>query len=452
MKDYTRLIYGYEKKVPTRNGLRRYINLDNAASTPPFKGVIRKLNEAAAWYAGVHRGTGFKSKYSTEQYEAARQTVAHFAGVDSNEQTVIFTKNSTDSLNKVRHYLPYLPGAAVVFSLFEHHSNELTWSSCPHKMIGLKDGKYDLEQLEACLKNNRGNIKLVAVCGASNVTGYTPPIYTIAELAHQYGTKILVDGAQLVPHRPVMVYPADDPRHLDFLVFSGHKIYAPFGTGLLIGPHWLFDQGVPSQVGGGTVKRLTAEGAVWQDPPDNEEAGSPNVLGALAVGEACRIITEIGWPDLVAHENELIRYTLEQLRQIPQIIIYNSNVDQRVGVITFNVEGFFHQTVADFLAEEKGIGVRNGCFCARRYVLELLGINLTQTRDLPTEALPGMVRISFGCYNQKREIDHLCEALEELIRSQKKPSGFKGIESGSPTCPDCYKRPLSSATDNPTPK
>ncbi|HYH03377.1 MAG TPA: aminotransferase class V-fold PLP-dependent enzyme [Bacillota bacterium] len=418
MKDYSDLIYGYEKKVPTPKGLERYINLDNAASTPAFKEVIEHFTNMAAWYAGVHRGTGYKSKQSTELYEAARQTVAEFVGANLAEEAVIFTKNTTDSINKVRHYLPYLNGESVIFSRMEHHSNELPWSGYPNKTIGIVNGQFNLEQLENHLKQNTGKVKLVAVCGASNVTGYTPPIYTIAEMAHRYGSKILVDGAQLVPHRPVQLFPETDPRHLDFLAFSAHKMYAPFGVGLLIGPKWLFSQGSPSQVGGGTVKALTAEGALWQAPPDNEEAGSPNVLGAAALAKACQIISQIGWTALVEHENELIEYALSCLRSLPRVIIYNSICENRVGVIAFNVEGFTHREVADFLADSYGIGVRNGCFCARRYVMELLNIDFKQLGNFSPGEVPGMVRISFGCYNQKFEIDRLCEALEELIRSK----------------------------------
>ena len=418
MKDYSDLIYGYDKKVPTREGLRRYINLDNAASTPAFKGVIDHLTKMAAWYAGVHRGTGFKSKKSTEIYESARQTVAEFVGANPQEQAVIFTKNTTDSINKVRHYLPYLPGDTVIFSRMEHHSNELPWSDYPNEVIGLINGQFNLEQLENSLKRGAGRVKLVAICGASNVTGYTPPIHTIAEMAHSYGSKILVDGAQLVPHRPVRVYPADDPRHLDFLAFSAHKMYAPFGIGLLIGPKWLFSLGSPSQVGGGTVKALTAAGTVWQAPPDNEEAGSPNVLGATALAKACEILSQIGWAELVEHENRLIEYALACLGSIPRVILYNNDYRNRVGVIAFNVEGFNHREVADFLADNYGIGVRNGCFCARRYVMELLNLDFRQLSTFPPGEVPGMVRISFGCYNQKAEIDRLCEALEELIRSK----------------------------------
>jgi selenocysteine lyase/cysteine desulfurase len=248
--DISHMIYGYEKKVPTVSGYKRYINLDNAASTPPFKGVIEHITDEAQWYSSVHRGSGYKSRYSTEQYENARLVIANFIGADLNHDVVIFTKNTTDSINKLSHYLSNLPGDIVVFTRIEHHSNELPWLKAKTICIGLQNGVLNLRELEQVLKLNRGRIKLLAVSGASNVTGYTPPIYALAEMAHNAGTKILVDGAQLAPHRQVKLYPANDPRHLDFFAFSGHKMYAPFGVGVLVGPREFYkNKAQPSRRG-----------------------------------------------------------------------------------------------------------------------------------------------------------------------------------------------------------
>ncbi len=424
----TALIHGFNKKVPTINGYQRYINFDNAASTPPFKQVLDHLYHEAAWYSGVHRGTGYKSQYSTKKYEEARETIARFVSTDLIHDTVIFTKNTTDAINKIAHYIDYLPGEKVIFTQIEHHSNELPWLKFPHIELNLKNDQLDLELLEHILTIHRGKLKLLAVSGASNVSGYTPPIHTLAELAHRAGAKILVDGAQLVPHRPVNIYPPDDPRHLDFLVFSGHKMYAPFGTGVLVGPRSFFKHYPPNQVGGGTVKGISPEGIIWADPPDVEEAGSPNVLGAIATAKAAEVLFKIGWPSLTEHEDGLVAYSLMKLREMKDVIIYNRGLTGRIGVISFNIEGVNHFQVAKYLADQ-GIGVRSGCFCARRYVLSLLNLNI---RDLPvmsrqeSEAgqltTPGMVRISFGCYNQISEVDVLINALQNFI--QKKSSGF----------------------------
>lgn len=413
MADYRDFIYGASMKVPTKNGLKRYINFDNAASTPPFKSVLQLICEEAKWYSSIHRGAGYKSKYCTAKFEAARASVAAFCRADLEEQIVIFTKNTTEAINKVSHYLDCLPGEFVVFTKMDHHSNELPWRILPHYCIGLRDCELDLNELEAVLKTLRGRIKLVAVSGASNVTGYIPPIHTIAEMTHAAGAKILVDGAQLVPHRPVNIYPQEDPRHLDFLAFSGHKMYAPFGCGVLIGPKDIFDNPPPSQVGGGTVKGIGPGGIIWASPPDIEEAGSPNLFGALTIAQAMETLTAIGWENLIAHETELLQYTLERLRQIPGITLYHEKPWQRVGVVSFNLTGYHHAQVAEYLSASRGIGVRSGCFCARGFIQSLLGLDKVAVTDPNTT--PGMVRVSFGCYNRIEEVDILDEALHELI-------------------------------------
>lgn len=422
MLNCTELIYGYDKKVPTSLGYKNYINFDNAASTPPFKAVIHHLCKEAEWYSSIHRGTGFKSQYSTDKYEEAREITGRFVGADLEHDVVIFTKNTTDSIHKVSHYLENLPGEIIIYTRIEHHSNELPWQKSPSICLGLRNGELDLNLLEQLFKDRRGKIKLLAVSGASNVTGYTPPIYSLAELAHENGAKILVDGAQLVPHRPVNMYPANDPRHLDFLAFSGHKMYAPFGTGVLIGPRSFFKNLPPSEVGGGTVKGISPQGIIWAEPPDVEEAGSPNVLGALAIAKATEILTQLGWPKLVEHENILLAYTLKKLEALKEVIIYNHSLRNRIGVISFNIAGVSHYEVARYLADSKGIGVRNGCFCARSYVRSLLNLNDRQTIEqfgLKNQETPGMVRISFGCYNQISEVDILITAIKDFIQKAK---------------------------------
>ncbi len=420
----TNLIYGQSQEVPTRNGPAPYINFDNAASTPPFARVMESLNDAAIWYASVHRGAGYKSQYSTRIYEEARQIVGAFVGTEPAHDVVIFTKNTTDSLNKITHYLPYLPGEIVVYSGVEHHSNELPWAKKHSYRLGLAGYQIDLAEAETFFRANAGRIKLLAVSGASNVTGYTPPIYTLAEMAHRVGARILVDAAQLAPHRPIDILPPTDPRHLDFIAFSAHKMYAPFGVGVLIGPRTLFCHTPPSQVGGGTVKGLSPAGIIWNEPPEVEEAGSPNVLGAVALAEAIRVLTELGWDTLINNENRLIKQTIAALREMPEVTLYNPEPDNRVGVISFNIAGIHHLEVARYLADEWGIGVRSGCFCARSYVQRLLQLDPAAIQNAQTQIIrqqpqtPGMVRVSFGCYNQPQEVEVLIEALQKLIKNR----------------------------------
>jgi selenocysteine lyase/cysteine desulfurase len=319
-------------------------------------------------------------------------------------------------LNKISHYLPVLPGELVIFTRMEHHSNELPWRVGPHLCLGLRKGRIDLDELESILKKNQGKVKLVAVSGASNVTGYTPPIDIIAELAHRAGARIVVDAAQLIAHRPVNVLSVDHIRHLDFLAFSGHKMYAPFGSGVLIAPKSIFNTIPPSQVGGGTVKGIGPAGVIWATPPEVEEAGSPNVLGALTMARAAQILTGMGWSNLIRHETELLTFILSSLKKIPGVILYNEDLQDRVGVISFNLQRLHHQSVADYLAGW-GIGVRSGCFCARGFVQDLL----REKGDDPNESLksglnPGLVRVSMGCYNQMEELEVFIEVVKELSR------------------------------------
>lgn len=415
MPDFSRLIYGWDQKVPTKKGFHRYINLDNAASTPPFKAVMDVIRDEGAWYSSIHRGAGYKSQYCTEKYEAARCAMMQFCRADS-DQVVIFTKNTTEAINKVSHYLSDRSDEMIIFTKIEHHSNELPWKNFRHYCLPLREGEIDLNELERCLNYNKGRIKLLAVSGASNVTGYTPPIHLLAEMAHDAGALILVDGAQLIPHRPIDIYPSGDPRHLDFLVFSGHKIYAPFGSGVLIGPRRFFNHPPPSQVGGGTVKGIGPAGIIWAEPPDVEEAGSPNWFGALTIAKALEVIEAEGWEHLIQHEEKLLNYALDRLLELPGITIYNLKRTNRVGVIAFNLPGLHHGLVARYLAVNAGLGVRSGCFCARSYIQELLQVQPSGLEVHHPENSPGMVRISFGCYNRLDEIDILHNALAELIK------------------------------------
>jgi cysteine desulfurase/selenocysteine lyase len=238
-------IVGIDRSVPLLDGSKRaYTFFDNAASTPTFCGVQQKVDEFLGWYSSVHRGSGFKSLVSTGAYEQAREIVARFVGANPDTHSVIFGKNTTEAINKLAHRFSLQRGDVVLTTAMEHHSNDLPWRPRAQvEYVGLcEDGSLDIEDLQRKLEHLTGRVKLVAVTGASNVTGFAPPIYDIAELAHQHGAVILADCAQLAPHRSIDVGPLDAPRHLDFVALSAHKMYAPFGTGALIGPREFFAQ------------------------------------------------------------------------------------------------------------------------------------------------------------------------------------------------------------------
>lgn len=423
-------IVGIDTMVPLLDGSqRRYVFLDNAASTPTFRRVLNCIEDFLPWYSGVHRGTGFKSIIATEVFDRAHEIVGEFVGADLSRNVVIFGKNTTEAINKLSRRLELNEDDIIVTTAMEHHSNDLPWRT-NGKVFHVEttaDGSLDLKGLKNALHLYRGKVKLVAVNGASNITGLCSPIHDIAAWAHEAGARIFVDAAQLAPHRPIDMLSDDDPRHIDFLAFSAHKMYAPFGTGVLIGPKEVFMKGAPDMVGGGTVEVVTLHEVWWTVPPHKEEAGSPNVIGGVALAEAIRILQEVGMDAVENREHQLLEYAYTKIRKVPGIILYGptDDVSRKVGAIAFNVDGMHHALVASILGSEGGIGVRNGCFCAQPYVKKLLRLSPHEEMMLGKEILsgnkshvPGMVRASLGCYSNEEDIDMFIETLERIVRKE----------------------------------
>lgn len=421
------LVVGVNTKVPLKNGREvTAINFDNAASTPPFVSVLEEIRNFSPWYSSIHRGTGYKSQICSDFYDQSRQLITEFLQVDPQESTVIYVKNATEGINKLSYrLLEDFQGGVVLSTFMEHHSNDLPWRNKYRvDYVRVDDqGQLLLEDLEQKLRKYQGKVKLVTVTGASNVTGNTNPVHKIAGLAHKYGAQILVDGAQLIPHAPLNMKPSNDPEHLDFLVFSAHKMYAPFGIGVLVGPKKVFSQGVPEFVGGGTIKMVSHNDVNWADAPERDEAGTPNVLGVLALTTAIKTLQQLDLEKINRYEQSLVRYALGKLRRIKDIKIYGNSLDaqNRVGIISFNLEGIDHRTMANILAQEAGIAVRNGCFCAQPYVQRLLKISPKEIKrhlENPSLPHPGMVRLSFGLYNTHSEIDMLIQTLEKVAHKK----------------------------------
>jgi cysteine desulfurase / selenocysteine lyase len=423
-------IVGLDHPVPLLNGRSRpYINLDNAASTPALQPVLDAINQFMPYYASVHRGTGFKSRLSTVAYDQAHEIIGRFVGADLDSNTVIFGKNSTEALNKLAYRFPFQPDSVVITTQLEHHSNDLPWRKHAdvRHVRALANGRFDEDHFDHLLAQHAGRVALVAVTGASNVSGFLQPIHRLARKAHAAGAMILVDAAQLAPHRRVDMRPDDDPEHLDFVVLSGHKMYAPFGTGALIGPKAIFLQSPPDYVGGGTVDVVTLDEVHWAGMPDRDEAGSPNVVGAVAMAAAAQLLMEVGMEQIAAHEEELIAYALTELQKVPGLTIYGetdpARAHEKVGVIPFNLAGVSHFKLAAILGYEGGIGVRSGCFCAHPYVVHLLQLDEATAHTWRDQLLsgdkshmPGMVRASFGCYNNQADVDRLVEMLRRIAR------------------------------------
>jgi selenocysteine lyase/cysteine desulfurase len=424
---YRNLVLGVDTEIPLANGrYTKYVNFDNAATTPPFVAVMQEINNFAPWYSSIHRGKGFKSQISSDVYENSRKEVLDFVHADHSHDTVIYVKNATEGINKLSFRLCSKDKKCVVLSTnMEHHSNDLPWRD-KYNIDYIEtdaNGKLSLEDLERKLASYKGCVKLVTVSGASNVTGYINPIYKVAKLAHKYNARILVDGAQLVPHVPMDMKPVSSPEHIDYLVFSGHKMYAPFGVGVLIGPKDSFKTGAPDYTGGGTVEIVTHKSIIWNDPPGKEEAGTPNVMGVVALVTAIKTLNSLGMKNIDDYERNLASYCLSRLKSIKGIDIYNntSNIKDRVGIIPFNIVGMHHNTVAEILSYEAGIAVRTGCFCAQPYVQKLLNISdeeVTNYSRSPKAERPGMVRLSFGLYNNFSEIDYLINALQFIVNNK----------------------------------
>jgi len=426
---------GVDLPVPVYGGATTTgINFDNAASTPPLNRVRDMVTSFSDLYSSVHRGTGYKSRLSTEAYEQARELVSRFLGVDEKEQVVIFVKGTTDALNRIAAEEARLDGRQVLVTEMEHHADLLPWRHrSGHMMVGLSDeGHIDLEAIEHALRTSEGKISLVAVCGASNVTGFVSPIHEVAELAHRYGARVSVDAAQLAPHHRIDVRTADDPGHLDFVSLSGHKMYAPYGAGVLVAPRDFF-AGAPEVMGGGAISIVTWDDTVWADLPDREEAGSPNVIGAVALGVAIETLLELGFDAMLEHEVELGRILIDGLGEIPGVTVLGGiepdSSSARLALASFLVDGLHHGLVAAALSHEWGIAVRHGCFCANPYVFHLLHMSKDEVVAVEGEvtagrrkALPGAVRASLAPYNTTAEIDRFLDAVRQVARGRIKAS------------------------------
>lgn len=415
-----------DTKVPTSTGLKTYINLDNAATTPPFQSVMKTISEFAPWYSSVHRGTGLKSRLSTHIYEEAHDIVGRFVGANADEHVVIFGKNTTEAINKLSYRLPLKKQDIVLISHLEHHSNDLPWRrrATVKRIATLPDGSIDQSHFLRLLGYYGRRIKLIAISGASNVTGYLPDIYWYARKAHEVEAEIFVDCAQLAAHRAIDMKRLDDPEHLDYIAFSAHKMYAPFGCGALVGRRETFAFGKPEYVGGGTIMSVTSKTVDWARPPDRDEAGTPNVIGVVALVSALKTLQAIGFERIKDHESKLTAYALQKLKAVPGIQVYGNprpeEADQRAGVVPFTLEGVPSNLVAACLGTEWGIGVRSGCFCAQPYVASLLGRDADRMRSSilhgRSDLAEGLVRVSFGLYNSFAEVDALIQALTAIAQ------------------------------------
>ena len=392
---------------------RRYANLDYAASTPVMTDVWNAVEAFMPWYSSVHRGSGYKSQFATAEYEGARDVVARFVGARPGDG-VVFVRNTTEAINVLSASLP--AGTRVLSSRVEHHANMLPWRRHDVRLLPFTRSADELlDETERALRAERTD--LVAVTGASNVTGELWPVAELAALAHRHGAELFVDAAQLAPHRAIDM----DALGVDHLALSGHKLYAPFGAGALVGR---LRDGEPLLAGGGAIKLVTVDDVTWAPAPDRYEAGSPNTVGVVALAAACRRLMALGMDAVAAHERSLAVRMWTALESIPGLellTLWPRGTVDRVGVATFTLLGFRDPLLAAILSAEHAIGVRHGCFCAHPLMTHLLDVPHAQSQRLHAELragrsprLPGAVRASIGLGTTTEDVDRLVGALREI--------------------------------------
>lgn len=442
---------------------RRRIYLDTTATAlmPAlvWRGLEAYLEHAAAnSHTGAHRA----GRSTTEALEESRLAVARLVGAVEGEHVALFAgSGATGAINFLaralfppelrlpvrrvagappealveamrqvfpqgRHALEaILERPLVVSTIMEHHSNILPWVEAVGRhntrFIGVRpDGRLDMDELRAVMAAEGRRVRLVAVSGASNVTGIVNPIHEIAALAHRHGAQILVDAAQLAPHRRI------DMSDIDFLVISGHKLYAPGSRGVLVGRLGVLGAcRCVGDLGGGMVEYVSLDDyRVKEEVTAREEAGTPNIPGTIGLGIVAEALMRVGMDRVEREEEELVGYALERLRGVPGLTLYGTtDPSARVGVFAVNLGRLHHGLVAAFLDDHYAVAVRDGCFCAHPYVKALLGVDEATEQRLLGELevgdrrhVPGMVRLSLGLYSTREDVDVVVEALGDLWR------------------------------------
>ncbi|GAA4490787.1 aminotransferase class V-fold PLP-dependent enzyme [Rhodococcus olei] len=389
---------GSDLRAPLRDGTTvTYANFDYAASAPALSAVAERVQSLLPFYASVHRGAGYASQVCTERYEGARDVVADFVGARADD-VVVFTRNTTDALNLLASCVP---GETVVLDI-EHHANLLSWKRNGARVVesaGTVEETIQRIVAELCTRP----AALLAVTGASNVTGEVLPIARLARIAHECGARILVDAAQLLPHRRVDIAELG----VDYLAFSGHKLYAPFGAGALVGRADWLDAAEPYLAGGGATKNVEIDSVQWAAAPQRHEAGTPNVLGAVAIAAACEALAGFDAVAAQQHERELCDRLTAGLGAVDgvQVLRIWPDSPDSVGIVTFTVAGAEPREVATFLSDGYGIGVRDGRFCAHP-LLSRLG------------HVEGAVRASLGLGSSGADVDRLIAAVAEFVRGR----------------------------------
>lgn len=382
---------------------KRLVYLDSGATTQRPVQVIDKMDEYYLRYnSNVHRGVHYLSNKCTDANEEAREDIRRFINAAADRE-IIFTRGTTESINLVAHSFGEAfirEGDEIVVTEMEHHANIVPWQMlCERKGAILKvipfddKGELDLSGLDSLLTER---VKMVGLAYVSNVLGTVNPVREIIRRAHAVGAKVLIDGAQAIQHIPVDVQELD----CDFFVFSAHKIYGPTGVGVLYGKGALLEQMPPWQGGGEMIREVRFEKTTYNELPFKFEAGTPDFIGIIGLGEAIRYVETIGLKDIAAYEHDLLAYAMQQMRQIPQMRIFGE-ATHKSSVLSFAL-GDIHHSDTGILLDKMGIAVRTGQLCAEPVMQHY--------------QVTGMVRASLAMYNTREEIDIFCEGLQKVAK------------------------------------
>ncbi|MFA6424164.1 MAG: aminotransferase class V-fold PLP-dependent enzyme [Candidatus Magasanikbacteria bacterium] len=418
-----------------------YVNLDNAATTPPLKTVERGLSKYITSYGSVHRGAGKKSKISTDVYENSREIIKSFVNAPS-DSYVLFTNNTTGAINTAAHFFSFLKGKIAVSSI-EHSSSWLPWiKSEGIKALGGQQNtfgemdsvneqiqylgrrqvlqydvnenfEFDLDIIENLLKKN--HIKVLVLTASSNVTGYCPDIKKIGMLAHRYGAYFLVDACQFLQHHKLDM----KEMGIDFLAASGHKFYAPYGGGFLIGPKNFLDSFLPYQIGGGNLPYITKTGEFLRYRNQlAHDPGTPNAIGAVTMAIALEQLKKIGIDKICQYESTLTNKLFDALKKNPNVEMFVKK--EKLGtVIPFRIKNMDSNEVAERLNSEYGIGVRAGSFCTYHVIRKLLGIKndnaiVDSVKHGNVKTIPALIRASIALCNTNNDIERLIVAINKI--------------------------------------
>jgi selenocysteine lyase/cysteine desulfurase len=412
--------------VELRTGAHvRVVPLNNAATTPPLVAAVEAVNRFLGLYGALHRGAGPRARLTCEAVEGAIESIRRFLGA-SDEHALIFTSNTSAAVNLMARMMPLTAEDVVVISEIEHTSNNLPWRyNTPARVLEFRastSGVLDYGDLERIIEDTP-RVRVIAVTGASNQTGYVADIAKLARLAKRAGALLFVDAAQLAPHRPL-----DMTRWgVDALAFSAHKVYAPFGLGVLALPRHLLDL-APVDPGGGSIDMISDRGVVWAPPEGRHQSGTWNATGIVALGASCQTLLDTGFAAIEVHERELVKHAARRLAAIDGLRLHVSVdrylAEDRIGTFSFTVPGLHYALTAAILEHEDAIEVRAGTICNHRLVRRWFNIDTREQAEIEARmatgdrlASYGIVRASIGLHNRRQDIDQLACALTRLMTS-----------------------------------